>query len=244
MGLGDAIHKRPAELSAGMRQRVGLARAFALSPKLLLARRTLRHARLAHAYGAARCPARALACHDGKTALMVTHDVDEALFLSDRVVMMTNGPAADVGGILDVPFARPRERHAVLDDPEYYELRERLIGFLEDQRTCTNRRQWSLPPSPRSLSCEPRGRPRVPCPSDASLKCDPRCVSRPSRFAAVANAFRRSSESHRSRPLRTATSPPTDASLITGGMVRLLPATRGGSVRCSRESFHAPSCRS
>jgi len=64
---------------------------------------------------------------------MVTHDVDEALFLSDRVVMMTNGPRATVGEILDIPFARPRDRARVLEDPEYYDLRERLMGFLEDR---------------------------------------------------------------------------------------------------------------
>ena len=63
---------------------------------------------------------------------MVTHDVDEALFLSDRIVMMTNGPAARLGGILDVPFPRPRDRAAVLEHPEYYVLREQLIGFLEE----------------------------------------------------------------------------------------------------------------
>jgi ABC-type nitrate/sulfonate/bicarbonate transport system ATPase subunit len=70
---------------------------------------------------------------DQKTALMVTHDVDEALFLSDRVVMMTSGPEARVGEILSVPFARPRDRAAVMDHPEYYALRERLIGFLESE---------------------------------------------------------------------------------------------------------------
>ena len=63
---------------------------------------------------------------------MVTHDVDEALFLSDRVVMMTNGPAARAGRILEVPFPRPRTRAAVLEHPDYYRLREKLIGFLED----------------------------------------------------------------------------------------------------------------
>ncbi len=67
---------------------------------------------------------------DKKTALMVTHDVDEALFLSDRVVMMTNGPSAKVGEILHVPFARPRDRAVVMDHPEYYALRERLLGAL------------------------------------------------------------------------------------------------------------------
>jgi ABC-type nitrate/sulfonate/bicarbonate transport system ATPase subunit len=64
---------------------------------------------------------------------MVTHDVDEALFLADRIAMMTNGPAAKLGGILEVPFPRPRARAAVIEHPEYYALRERLIGFLEGQ---------------------------------------------------------------------------------------------------------------
>jgi ABC-type nitrate/sulfonate/bicarbonate transport system ATPase subunit len=70
---------------------------------------------------------------DRKTALMVTHDVDEALFLSDRVVMMTNGPEARVGEILDVPFERPRDRRVLMESVEYYRLREQLIGFLEAQ---------------------------------------------------------------------------------------------------------------
>src|SRR5262245_56674879 len=70
---------------------------------------------------------------DKKTALMVTHDVDEALFLSDRIVMMTTGPYARVGEILEVPLARPRRRSDVLEHPQYYPLRERLIGFLESQ---------------------------------------------------------------------------------------------------------------
>jgi nitrate/nitrite transport system ATP-binding protein len=69
---------------------------------------------------------------DKKTALMVTHDVDEALFLADRIVCMTNGPAAEVGDILEVTFPRPRERKAVLAHPDYYRLREHLITFLEE----------------------------------------------------------------------------------------------------------------
>jgi nitrate ABC transporter ATP-binding subunit len=132
VGLGESMHKMPAELSQGMRQRVGVARAFALSPKVLL---------LDEPFGMLDSLTRvelqevllALWAKDKKTALMVTHDVDEALFLSDRVVMMTNGPAATVGDILHVRFARPRNRAALLEDPEYYKLRERLIGFLEEQ---------------------------------------------------------------------------------------------------------------
>jgi nitrate ABC transporter ATP-binding subunit len=131
VGLGDSMHKRPAELSQGMRQRVGIARAFALSPKMLL---------LDEPFGMLDSLTRVelqqvlidLWRRDQKTALMVTHDVDEAIFLADRVVMMTNGPAAEVGDILEIKFPRPRDRKALLNDPEYYRLREHLIGFLED----------------------------------------------------------------------------------------------------------------
>jgi len=132
VGLGEAMHKKPAELSQGMRQRCGIARAFALSPKMLL---------LDEPFGMLDSLTRYelqevlldLWQKDQKTALMVTHDVDEALFLSDRVVMMTNGPAATVGEILEVKFPRPRSRKQLLEDPAYYELREQLIGFLEER---------------------------------------------------------------------------------------------------------------
>ena len=132
VGLGDAMHKRPAELSQGMRQRVGIARAFALSPKMLL---------LDEPFGMLDSLTRVelqqvlidLWRRDQKTAVMVTHDVDEAIFLSDRVVMMTNGPAAEVGDILEVKFPRPRNRKDVMNNPEYYRLREHLIGFLEER---------------------------------------------------------------------------------------------------------------
>ena len=134
VGLEDALDKRPSELSAGMRQRVGLARAFALSPRVLLldepfgmldslSRLELQEALLE------------LWRKDRKTALMITHDVDEALFLSDRIAMMTQGPEAKVGEIVTVPFDRPRNRRAILDDPRYYELRERIIDFLEAEDT-------------------------------------------------------------------------------------------------------------
>src|SRR5688500_9875079 len=131
VGLGESMHKRPSELSQGMRQRVGIARAFALSPKMLL---------LDEPFGMLDSLTRVelqqvlidLWRKDQKTAVMVTHDVDEAIFLSDRVVMMTNGPAAEVGDILEIKFPRPRNRKDLLNDPEYYRLRELLIGFLED----------------------------------------------------------------------------------------------------------------
>jgi len=130
VGLADSMHKKPAELSQGMRQRVGIARAFALSPKMLL---------LDEPFGMLDSLTRfelqqvliELWRRDKKTALMVTHDVDEALFLSDRIVMMTDGPEAEVGDIMEVKFPRPRDRKAVMEHPEYYVLRERLIEFLE-----------------------------------------------------------------------------------------------------------------
>src|SRR4051812_12370903 len=132
VGLADAMHKKPSELSQGMRQRCGIARAFALSPKMLL---------LDEPFGMLDSLTRAelqqvlidLWQKDRKTALMVTHDVDEALFLSDRVVMMTSGPAATVGEILEIKFPRPRSRRQLLEDPEYYRLRAELIGFLEER---------------------------------------------------------------------------------------------------------------
>ena len=132
VGLADAMHKKPAELSQGMRQRVGIARAFALSPKMLL---------LDEPFGMLDSLTRmelqqvliGLWRKNKKTALMVTHDVDEALFLADRIVCMTNGPEAEVGDILEVHFPRPRERKAVLEHPDYYRLREHLITFLEER---------------------------------------------------------------------------------------------------------------
>lgn len=132
VGLGDSMRKKPAELSQGMRQRCGIARAFALNPKMLL---------LDEPFGMLDSLTRYelqevllnLWQKDQKTALMVTHDVDEALFLSDRVIMMTNGPAATIGDILSVTFPRPRSRKQLLEDPEYYRLREHLITFLEER---------------------------------------------------------------------------------------------------------------
>ena len=130
VGLGDAMEKYPAELSQGMRQRVGIARAFALKPKMLL---------LDEPFGMLDSLTRyelqavllALWRKEKITAMMVTHDVDEALYLSDRVVCMTDGPEATIGEILTVPFPRPRDRKAVMEHPDYPRLRAELIGFLE-----------------------------------------------------------------------------------------------------------------
>ncbi len=132
VGLGNAMHKYPAELSQGMRQRVGIARAFALQPKMLL---------LDEPFGMLDSLTKMelqevlldLWRRNRLTTLMVTHDVDEAIFLSDRVVMMTDGPEAEVGDILDIPFERPRNRAAILADPRYQEIRNYLLTFLNER---------------------------------------------------------------------------------------------------------------
>jgi len=131
VGLSDALDKPAAEMSNGMRQRVGIARAFALSPKLLL---------LDEPFGMLDSLTRwelqevlmEVWTRTQVTAICVTHDVDEAILLADKVVMMTNGPHAKIGKVLDVDLPRPRSRKALLEHPRYYDLRAELLDFLEE----------------------------------------------------------------------------------------------------------------
>lgn len=131
VGLGESMDKKASELSNGMKQRVGIARAFALSPKLLL---------LDEPFGMLDSLTRwelqevlmEVWTRTQVTAIIVTHDVDEAILVADRVVMMTNGPRAMVGKVLPIGLPRPRSRRMLLEHPQYYELRESLISFLED----------------------------------------------------------------------------------------------------------------
>ena len=131
VGLADAMDKPAAEMSNGMKQRVGIARAFALSPKLLL---------LDEPFGMLDSLTRwelqevLMEVWDRTkvTAICVTHDVDEAILLADRVVMMTNGPQATIGKIVDVDLPRPRSRKALLEHPDYYLYREQVLNFLEE----------------------------------------------------------------------------------------------------------------
>ena len=130
--MGHAKDKRPAEISGGMKQRVGLARALAMEPKVLL---------LDEPFGALDALTRAhlqdsvmaLQQKLGNTVMMITHDVDEEVLLSDRIVMMTNGPAARVGEVLDVPLPRPRKRLEMAANPTYLKCRQRVLEFLYER---------------------------------------------------------------------------------------------------------------
>jgi nitrate/nitrite transport system ATP-binding protein len=129
VGLSHAENKYPHQISGGMKQRVGIARALAMEPKVLL---------LDEPFGALDALTRAtlqdelmrIVQRTGSTVLMVTHDVDEAVLLSDRVVMMTNGPSARIGEILNVDLPRPRERLALAHDARFMELRATVLEFL------------------------------------------------------------------------------------------------------------------
>jgi len=132
VGLDEVAESYPDVLSAGMRQRAGLARAFALEPKLLLLDEPFS---LLDAMTRMELQEELMRLweKDRKTVVMVTHDVDEALLLSDRIVMMTSGPAATVGQILQVPFPRPRKRTRLVDHPDYYRMRDQVLSFLDAQ---------------------------------------------------------------------------------------------------------------
>lgn len=139
VGLRHAADKYPGQLSGGMKQRVAIARALALRPKVLL---------LDEPFGALDALTRGglqeqlmRICEESKvTAIMVTHDVDEALLLSDRAIMLTTGPAARIGQVLDIPIPRPRSRMTVVNHPSYYALRGEMVYFLEQQKRAKKRK--------------------------------------------------------------------------------------------------------
>lgn len=129
VGLTEAAQKRPTQISGGMKQRVSIARALAIRPQVLIldepfgaldaiTKEELQE-ELLKIWNDHRC-----------TVLMITHDIDEALFLADRLVMMTNGPSATIGEVLEIPFPRPRDRARIMEDPEYYNLRNYTLDFL------------------------------------------------------------------------------------------------------------------
>ena len=132
--MSHALHKCPSEISGGMKQRVGIARALAMKPRVLL---------LDEPFGALDALTRAhlqdsvmrIQQELNTTIVLITHDVDEAVLLSDRVLMMTNGPAAQVGEILTIDLPRPRSRVALADEPRYHQLRQQILHFLYEKQT-------------------------------------------------------------------------------------------------------------
>ena len=129
VGLTEAADKKPSQISGGMKQRVAIARALSIRPQVLI---------LDEPFGALDAITKEELQEEllqiwqehQVTVLMITHDIDEALFLADRLVMMTNGPAANIGEVLDIPFSRPRNRRQIMEDPEYYNLRNYALDFL------------------------------------------------------------------------------------------------------------------
>ncbi|MCA9149759.1 MAG: ABC transporter ATP-binding protein [Planctomycetales bacterium] len=140
VGLGDCLYRLPSELSGGMQQRVGIARAIALKPRLLLLDEPFGRLDSITRMELQDVILRTLD-RESITTLLVTHDVDEALYMSDRVCMMTSGPRARIGQLLELPFCKPRQREAVLEHPLYYDLRACLVSFLEEQDTQRGRLQ-------------------------------------------------------------------------------------------------------
>ena len=129
VGLTEAADKKPRQLSGGMKQRVAIARALAIRPQILI---------LDEPFGALDAITKeelqeellTIWREHRVTVLMITHDIDEALFLSDRTIMMTNGPSATIGEVVEIPFPRPRQRARIIEDPRYYELRNHILDFL------------------------------------------------------------------------------------------------------------------
>ncbi|MEG4215889.1 nitrate ABC transporter ATP-binding protein [Microcoleus sp. Pol14C6] len=172
VGLTEACNKRPGQLSGGMKQRVAIARALATRPKLLI---------LDEPFGALDPITREelqeellkIWRQEKITVIMITHDIDEALFLADRIVMMTNGPAASIGEDMHVPFSRPRNRARIMEDPKYYELRNFALEFLfsryahheEGEATDSETEAVALPmPLPASKKPVIADRPIAPAP--------------------------------------------------------------------------------
>jgi len=129
VGLGGAEHKRPSELSGGMKQRVGIARAFSIEPKILLMDEPF-SALDALTRGTLQDEVRRIFQETGQTVFMITHDVDEAIYLADRVVLMTNGPGAVFAEIVDNPLPKVRARNEIYKHPLYYAVRNHIIDFL------------------------------------------------------------------------------------------------------------------
>ena len=150
--MDHALHKRPDEISGGMKQRVGIARALAMQPEVLL---------MDEPFGALDALTRAhlqdslmrIQRQLNNTVIMITHDVDEAVLLSDRIVMMSNGPAASIGEILDIGLHRPRDRVGLANDPLYNQYRQRVLSFLYEKQRSPEA-QTPAPQTTQPKTCE------------------------------------------------------------------------------------------
>ncbi|MEG3986491.1 nitrate ABC transporter ATP-binding protein [Microcoleus sp. S28C3] len=200
VGLTEACNKRPGQLSGGMKQRVAIARALATQPKLLI---------LDEPFGALDPITREELQEEllkiwrqhKITVIMITHDIDEALFLADRIVMMTNGPAASIGEDMHIPFSRPRNRARIMEDPKYYELRNFALEFLfsryahheEDEATDSETEATALPmPLPASKKpafAETANKPIAPAPFVSHAAAEPPEVSPIKRGILAASWF-------------------------------------------------------
>jgi nitrate/nitrite transport system ATP-binding protein len=150
VGLTGAEHKKPAELSGGMKQRVGIARAFAIQPKMLL---------LDEPFGALDALTRGtiqdelvrICAATRQTVFMITHDVDEAILLADRILLMSNGPNACVAEVVENTLPRPRDRHSIHHDPQYYRVRNHLVDFLINRSKLYQTGEAARPAHPPSV---------------------------------------------------------------------------------------------
>ena len=154
VGLGHALHKKPSTLSGGMKQRVGIARAFAIQPKMLL---------LHEPFGALDALTRGTIQDEllkivqatAQTVFMITHDVDEAILLSDRILLMSNGPRARIAEIVEVSLPRSRTRHDMHHDPRFYRIRNHLVDFLVSRSKDPKPAGETHPPVVRPGETEP-----------------------------------------------------------------------------------------
>jgi len=148
VGLTGSEHKKPAQLSGGMKQRVGIARAFAIQPKMLL---------LDEPFGALDALTRGtiqdelvrICAATRQTVFMITHDVDESILLADRILLMSNGPDACIAEVVENTLPRPRDRHNIHHDPQYYQVRNHLVDFLVNRSKLYQtgeEKRWAQPP--------------------------------------------------------------------------------------------------
>jgi nitrate/nitrite transport system ATP-binding protein len=198
VGLTGAEHKRPSELSGGMKQRVGIARALSIEPKILLMDEPF-SALDALTRGTLQDEVRRICLETGQTAFMITHDVDEAIYLADRIVLMTNGPGAVLAEIVENPLPKERARFDIHRHPLYYTLRNHIIDFLVSRSKNFAEETKDHPRDPRNV---PVVRPVAREPALAGSSDSWRGLSRPAAVATIEDATRSVEEAKRLPGLR------------------------------------------